>query len=1608
MKKIVYFLFIILATKSFKAQDYYMNAVNGTTVTTCRGNFMPSWPLGCSAFGYSGYCNNENRTVTFYSGNPLIPLNISFLPLAIAGFPTNDCFYTEAGFDRLTIINGPSIGSPTLAVLSGVIASPISYSTTGAYMTINFISDGIINDWGWFALLGCRPQGCNGNLPASDICANSPAICDLNGYCGSTNGWYTPDNFTTLGSNYSGPFCGSIENNSWIKFIPNSTNASINVLSNNCSSPTQGIQAAIMNSSNCTSFGVLACQSQAAGPGLMTLNYSSFIPGTTYYIMIDGYAGNACDYTVTANTGIAVSSINASSSTICNGQSTNLIAISPGSSPSFAWNTGATSAGITVSPALTTVYTATISSGFCTEIVTRTITVNPIPTANAGASPGNITCSNPTQVLSGSGGGSYSWSGTGIISGGSSANPVVNGTGPYNLAVTVAGCTSTNVASVTNVINTLVPSPSTIAPNAITCGTPNVNVAISPTVGMSYSWTGPNVISGGNTASALVNASGNYNVLVTNTSNGCTANAVINIQSSSGVTVAPSTSGNVTCTNPLINLSTTNIVGQTYTWTAPSGAAITSGVNSAVATGSNSGTYTVTVVNTSNGCLQIATIVANVNIVAPTATASTSGVITCTSTAINLNVNPSGLNYSWSATGGAIITGGALTQNATGSGNGNYIVIVTNPANGCSVTQTITPAVNTNIISASINAPAPLMCNTTTVSLTANPSTGVSYLWTAPSGTNIVTANNLQTIGVNAPGTYTLNLINTANGCPSAPTTINVTQTLTQPVLSAATQTAYKGCGTANVLLTGTATPAGTTYNWTSSGGGFAGLQTNNFALVTSTTIYTLTATHPVTGCSSFLTFTVIPDLNSPVPNLTSNSAVITCVNTVFTTTGVVTPAAGITYTWTGPGIVGATNNAAITANAAGVYTLAVTQTSNGCTGNTNYVITANNAPVTPTANITNILTCSSTNATISANATGAGPFTYLWSGPSSFASTSPNFVTTNQGVYTVTITNTSNQCTGITNVSAIGNFTAPSTPVIAVNDITLTCASNASTLTANSTGASSYSWTSPGTGAITSGSNSATVNVTGTGIFTVVAIGANGCNTAFFPITATISPAAGAPASFLNTNSLVITCSVPNPTASVTTTVTGVTYSWTSSTGSGIVGSAISPTVAFTQAGTYSVVVTNTVNGCSTPLNSLIVTVTPGNFQPTATITSAPSLNCTNTVVTISPNFSPSTGLVYNWTGANIVGSTTNSAIQTTSNTILTLSYTNTANGCANSFTVAAISNGSAPTLTLSSATGFNNISCQTPTLSYTAQVTPTSGVSYLWSNGATTATMNAVIAGIYSVVATNTANGCQIVQSFTVGGATTAPTYTAASSGLIPCGSTTTNLSASTTNSNVSFIWSGIGILNGATTPSPIIGGIGTYTLYVIDNVSQCSITQTVSVSTSTVFAQFTANPLTGPAPLTVNFTNQSLGATSYDWNFGNGTSSQTNPSNIYANNGSFTVVLTAINGPCTSTASIVIEVLEGLGVIPEVFTPNGDLYNPTFEIKGLDAYQKNSLQVFNRWGNLIFSAKPYRNDWTGAANVAGKTGGDKLPTGTYYYILDLGDDTKTIYKGYVQLQY
>jgi gliding motility-associated-like protein len=100
----------------------------------------------------------------------------------------------------------------------------------------------------------------------------------------------------------------------------------------------------------------------------------------------------------------------------------------------------------------------------------------------------------------------------------------------------------------------------------------------------------------------------------------------------------------------------------------------------------------------------------------------------------------------------------------------------------------------------------------------------------------------------------------------------------------------------------------------------------------------------------------------------------------------------------------------------------------------------------------------------------------------------------------------------------------------------------------------------------------------------------------------------------------------------------------------------------------------------------------------------------------------------------------------------------------------------------------------------------------------------------------------------------------------------------------------------------------------------------------------------------------------------------------------------------------ADVYVFVTEYEFIIPNAFSPNGDGINDYFEIIGIEKYENNSITIFNRWGNEVYKAASYGIDtnpkfWDGKSNTGFIFGDEELPTGTYYYVLDLGNGAKTI---------
>jgi gliding motility-associated-like protein len=172
--------------------------------------------------------------------------------------------------------------------------------------------------------------------------------------------------------------------------------------------------------------------------------------------------------------------------------------------------------------------------------------------------------------------------------------------------------------------------------------------------------------------------------------------------------------------------------------------------------------------------------------------------------------------------------------------------------------------------------------------------------------------------------------------------------------------------------------------------------------------------------------------------------------------------------------------------------------------------------------------------------------------------------------------------------------------------------------------------------------------------------------------------------------------------------------------------------------------------------------------------------------------------------------------------------------------------------------------------------------------------------------------------------------------------------------------------------------------------------------------VFGSPTANFTYSPNPPTpntaLNFRNLSTGAISYNWDFGDGTSTdEENPKKIYNRDGFYNVCLTAknefncIDTFCQTVRGNVIPLVD----VPTGFSPNGDGANDILNVLGY-GIETLTFKVYNRWGELVFETRDQFQGWDGTYK------GEPQEMDTYGYLLDISffDGSKRLKKGNVTL--
>lgn len=721
-------------------------------------------------------------------------------------------------------------------------------------------------------------------------------------------------------------------------------------------------------------------------------------------------------------------------------------------------------------------YTVSVTdANGCTKTLTANLPPATLPTASI-ATPSTITCTQPSFQLNATASSQgdefeYQWfanNGGNIVSGGTTMTPTIDAAGTYVIQVTNTQTTCKTFANVQVTANIAAPTASAGPQMTVSCPQPTATLQGSGSSGssISYLWTasnGGNIVSGAGTLAPVVNGVGNYTLKVTDATNGCSSTSTTSV---TGFNTPPSLAtagGTISCAVTSVVLNTTTGASDPgFSWTGPNG--FTSTQQSPTVTAA--GDYTLSVLDSVSGCTATASATVVANNTAPGATA-TGGTLTCVVNSVTLNGTTNGTDVSFAWTGPNGFT--STAQNPSVADAGNYVLVVLDSTNSCTSTATAVVSANTTAPTASAMTPGNLNCNASQIQLNGTASsqgTNFSYNWTTGTG-NIVSGGTSLTPLVDATGTYTLEVLNTANGCTATASTA-VAQS---PAVSAAItgQTNISCFGGSNGTAVAAATGGNNNYTYVWSNGASSASIEN---LVAGT--YYVTAIDGENCSSSATVLITQPDQLAVNATATAQSA-----NGVNDGTATANPSGGTAtyqYLWSN-----SATTQTISDLAPGVYSVSITD-ANGCIAVQTVTVNAFNCALSASISGANVTCAGAANGTAAVSLVGgADPVSYVWSNGATTASVE-NLA---PGEFSVNITD-ANNCPATLNISIV----EPAALVVnATSTHESTSGANDGTATANPTGGTgdyTYLWSN----------NETTQSISGLapGLYTVSVTDGNNC----------------------------------------------------------------------------------------------------------------------------------------------------------------------------------------------------------------------------------------------------------------------------------------------------------------------------------------------------------------------------------------------------------------------------------------------------------------------------------------------------------------------------------
>ncbi len=1071
-----------------------------------------------------------------------------------------------------------------------------------------------------------------------------------------------------------------------------------------------------------------------------------------------------------------------------------------------------------------------------------------LPTAVASGS--ELNCLITETLIDGNGsslGMNYQWNGPGIVSGENTLTPIVNQGGTYTLTVADPdnGCTATATTTVTS--NTTDPTATIANPALLTCAITDITLdgsGSSQGPNFSYQWFFENALLPGATE-AMLNAQvpGNYQIMVTDVSNGCVSDfSVLVEQNLSAPAVTASTNGEITCM-----LSYADVIAEvdgdpsdySYSWSTLDGV-ITSGDKAKTAIVSAPGTYTVVVTNIANGCTNTAEVLVSQDASIPTVEITASDNLDCLVTQVELNASGSSqgatLTYTWTTQGGNFVSG-QNTLTPVVDAPGIYTLTIFDSSNSCESDNSISITLDDATPEAGIS-PAPVLdCEVLYTILEGNvsnlPLEDLNFSWTSPDG-QIDGSSNILTPVVSHPGVYTLLVTNSLNGCTDE-ATITIEQDIEQPE-ALITNPATLTCSTISIILNGSnsSTGVGFDYLWTASGGNISGAVNTLTAVVEEPGIYTLLVTNTVNGCTNTAQVEVEQDIAPPSADA-GLPAILTCTNTEFTLNGSGSTGSQFAYSWTGPGILSGANTLSPEVNSPGLYQLLVTNLDNDCTQTASVDIAQDIATPVAEAGVGGILSCFETQLSLNAAGSSAGDdFQYEWTSAggnivSGEGSLSP--VVNAPGIYDLLVTNTINGCTATDAVEVLQDDDLPEVSAGSAGPIT--CLVTEITLDGSGSVVGpefTYQWSTTN-GNILTGANSLnpTVDAPGIYVLTVTNTATNCTNLASVTVQAQTTPPAVEAG-----EADQLTCVELSATLNGGGSATGSNYiyQWTTLNGN-ILNGETTLTPEINQPGTYQLLVTNTITGCTSTDQ---VVVQQSLDSPVAVASTPGALTCALTSLSLNGAGSSAGGdFNYLWStmDGNIVsGATSISPVVNQPGSYLLL-VTNQINGCTETATVNVAQDIQNPTAEAGTA---NLLTCTVLSLNLSgAGSSSGAGFSYLWSTqngniltGGTTLTPTINQTGTYLLTVTNTGNGCTAEDYIVVSQDVEEPQAIITPPGQLNCLVSSLNINASASQGiEFQYGWTTTGgnILAGANTLEPLIDAPGDYLLTVTNLINGCT---------------------------------------------------------------------------------------------------------------------------------------------------------------------------------------